>query len=95
MSAGYFGLLDFTGIPVGLSPVTVKTGGLTVGAGKREVINYLLQEAITQRSVLDDLEQKQIIELFALRVEQKWREYQKELALSQGKCILSTILAEV
>ncbi len=42
MDAGFYGLLDFTGIPVGQPEVAVRRGGATVG-GKRKK----LQEALS------------------------------------------------
>ena len=76
MDPAFFGLLDFTGIPVGVPVVVPAAGKGFKGAGRRNAIRALIlqehyralaERAMRKRSLLDDAaeREKKTVEAFA------------------------------
>lgn len=95
------GIFDFTWFSYGAGEPVPVGGGIGVGRDeyesyrKKKITQQVLAMAMRQRSVLDNLVENNLVEIFALRVEQKWEEYQRELGKMQGKTILAALVAEI
>lgn len=98
MADGFYGLLDFTGVPVGV-PTIAPRGGMTV-AGRQRMLRSLMVQEI-QRSLLDEMERSQlqaVHQMFARRLAEKQAQWAQEIAERQAiltAASYTTLLAEV
>lgn len=96
MQPSFYGLLDFTGIPVGIFPSPSPVRGTYSVAGRRRMIRAMIAQQM-QRSILDRWQQRDL-EQDAVKV--RIGELEKHLEEAAGKrrveaAIYSVVLSEV
>lgn len=100
MAAGFYGFVDFTGLPAGEGvAVPPSGGGLTVAGKRKKVIRRLLQAEVDEilwRESLRHREQvRQVQERLNLEAALRYLEYEREKQRMVDTMIFSTLLAEV